>query len=287
MSTNELGQEILFEHHKERYGSIEFAAFHGKRNFAIAVRDNNDQLAKYMGLGDQADILALGKAILNAMEPEALVENQKPAEPEPYKPQVGDWVKVADTPTYNRRFRDQTLQVVDPGYRVSDFEVVVRGTDGYDGMLLVKDVTPASAPTPTQDYDIPALVAAVANLEDRVDDLQTGIDAVRQSAGRAAVDATTANIKADRAYDRIAALELAADTEIRVGDTVRVEPDDWNIGGAWCGYETLVGEVVWVAPIGQEWGSRYHVKVTARRGAHAGTSQRIYAAKATKVVSRG
>lgn len=212
----------------------------------------------HLDLGDEivttsdTDLAPLAKAILNAVEPKALVENQKGAEPEPYKPQVGDWVKVADTPTYNRRFRDQTLQVVDPGYRVSDFEVVVRGTDGYDGMLLVKDVTPASAPTPEQQYDIPALVAAVAALEDRVD------------------------------Y-----LELAADTEIRVGDTVRVEPDDWNIGGAWCGYETLVGEVVWVAPTGQEWGSRYHVKVTPSRGEHAGKSQRIYAAKATKVVSCG
>lgn len=151
----------------------------------------------YLGFTAQDDLLALGKAILNAVEPEALVENQKEAEPEPYR---------------------------------------------------VEHITPTSAPTPSteQQYDIPALVAAVADLE-----------------------------------DRIAALE--ADTEIRVGDTVRVEPDDWNIGGSWVGHEVKTGKVVWVADENYRGRSKYLVSVTHPDG----YTNSVYALKATKVVSRG
>lgn len=80
---------------------------------------------------------------------------------------------------------------------------------------------------------------------------------------------------------RVTALE--ADTEIRVGDTVRVEPQDWNIGGSWVGHEAKTGKVVWVADENYRGRSKYLVLVTHPDG----YTNSVYALKAAKVVSRG
>lgn len=130
----------------------------------------------YLGYHAQDDLRALAKAILNAVEPEALVENQKEkaTEPEPYCPQVGDVVRVI-APQFARNWGVGEHKVV----KVWGGDATIlhsahgRGAFTYDELELV---TPASAPTPEpepeQQYDVPALVAAVASLEDRVADLE-------------------------------------------------------------------------------------------------------------------
>lgn len=208
----------------------------------------------HLDLGDEiittsdVDLAPLAKAILNAVEPEALVENQKDAEPEPYRPQVGDWVKVADSQMYNRYFRGQTLQVVDPGYRVSAFEVVVRGTDGFSGSIRLKDVTPASDPSSKPQQP------SVVDLITRIDTLEA----------------------------QVAALATQADPTIRVGDTVRVEPNDWNIPApsATRG-RAVLGKVRSVNP---DWiRSRYLVEF---RSLNNGKPLLIWATRATKVSAK-
>lgn len=199
----------------------------------------------YLGYAAQDDLLALGKAILNAMEPEALVENQKAAEPEPYKPQVGDLVRVT-APQYVRNWGIGEHKIVEV-YNTSatiEHPAQGRGAFPFDQLELVE------APAP--EFDVPALAAAVNDLQDRIADL-----------------------------------EAAADTEIRIGDTVRVLPEQWNIGGVFVEHRTITGEVTEIVPEDRD--SRYLVRFTYPEGHRdAGKTTQIYAsADIEKVNTRG
>lgn len=122
----------------------------------------------YLGYDAQDDLRALGKAILNAVEPEALVENQKATEPEPYKPQVGDAVRVTafadDDPWHNH------VGIITDAAKYASCLEVKSADDSIEYTALVgyNEVTPASAPTPEPEHDVAALVAAVDSLKERV-----------------------------------------------------------------------------------------------------------------------
>lgn len=147
----------------------------------LALYQSPDSKRIHLDLGDEiittsdTDLAPLAKAILNAVEPGALVENQKAPEPT-YKP--GDWVKVAANSPYNSSFRGQTLRLADDQslYSADGFAVLLVGAEGYSGAVSKRWITPASAPEPAiveQGYDVPALVASVADLEDRVAALES------------------------------------------------------------------------------------------------------------------
>lgn len=155
---NDLGQPILFETPNNSHGHFEFAQFYGS-GYALRGISQSGEYA-YLGLFEQAEIRGLAKAILNAMEPESLVENQKAPEPA-YKP--GDWVKVADDSPYSDNFHGQTLRLHDDqsGYPANDLAVLLVGAAGYRGSVMKKYITPASAPEP-------AIVPAPFKVGDRV-----------------------------------------------------------------------------------------------------------------------
>lgn len=205
----------------------------------------------HLDLGDEivttsdVDLAPLAKAILNAVEPEALVENQKDAEPEPHQFKVGDWVKVSGDAPYNENFRGQTLQVTAPAYSLFGSLRLV-GTRGYTGAVSDEWVTPASEPTPEAEQP------SVADLITRIDTLEA----------------------------QVAALTTQSDTTIRVGDTVLVGPDDWNIPApvSTCG-QMVQGTVVSVLPTFQ---SRYRVEF---RHPTTLAPVRLWATRATKVAA--
>lgn len=122
----------------------------------------------YLGSSAQDDLRGLAKAILNAIEPDALVENQKAVKPEPREFQVGDIVRVI-APMYARTAWGKNEHLV--AMVSGDIVSIKHDTMGLGGFYPeeLELITPASAPA---EFDIPALAAAVNNLQDRVDDLE-------------------------------------------------------------------------------------------------------------------
>lgn len=168
---NEVGQPILFATSDRDRARIELAKFspdYGEHITPINLSafDKNGDLAVYMGLTQQGDIKALAKAILNAVEPEALVENQKDAGPEPeaYEPKPGDRVRLADSGYFYSGARGKTAVVVK---RDSMADHWVLDVDTEDGDSPLTQYAPANLltliePDPARPFQVGDLVRVVA-----------------------------------------------------------------------------------------------------------------------------